>query len=87
MNSEEYLASISLNEIENYIFQLDSKLYHSMIFKIIFFNIIKNHIFEWIFNVIYIYKTTLYLAVEKENNEIANFLLYKSEKQSLIYFI
>ena len=46
-----------------------------MIFKTIFFNVIQNHIFEWNFNIIYVCKTALYLAVEKENIEIVKLLL------------
>ena len=46
-----------------------------MKFKIISFNEIKNNVFEWNFDIIYIYKSVLYLAIEKENIEIAKFLL------------
>ena len=46
-----------------------------MKFKIISFNEIQNHIFQWNFNIIIICKTALYLAVEKENIEIVKLLL------------
>ena len=39
------------------------------------FNEIQNHIIEWNFDIILIYKTALYLAVEKENIEIVKLLL------------
>ena len=86
-DSKSYLSMefkiISFNMIQNHIFQLDSKSYLSMTFKIIsfneiqiiFFNYIQNHIFQWNFNIIMIFKTALYLAVEKENIEIVKLLL------------
>ena len=46
-----------------------------MKFKIISFNDIQNHIFECNFDIIAIYKTALYLAVEKENIEIVKLIL------------
>ena len=77
--SKSYLSMIfkiiSFNEIQNHIFQYNSKSYLSITFKIISFNRIQNHIFQWNFNIIIIYKTALYLAVEKENIEIIKLLL------------
>ena len=46
-----------------------------MEFKIISFNWIQNHIFERNFDIIIIYKTAFYLAVEKESIEIVKLLL------------
>ena len=68
-----YSKSYYFNEIQNHIFRYYSKSYISIIFKIIYLNGIRNHIFERSFNIIY--KSVLYLAVEKENIEIVKLLL------------
>ena len=39
------------------------------------FNVIQNHILQWNFNILLIYKTPLYLAVDKGNIEIIKLLL------------
>ena len=66
---------ISFNAIQNNIFQWNSKSYHLITFKNISFNEIQNHIFQQNFDIIIIYKTALYLAVENENIEIVKLLL------------
>ena len=66
---------IFFNGIQNYIIQLHSTSCHSITFYIISFNVIQNQIFERNFNIIYIYRTALYTAVEKENIEIVKLLL------------
>ena len=46
-----------------------------MEFKTISFNYIQNYIFQRNFNIIRLYKTALYLAVQKQNIEIIKLLL------------
>ena len=62
---------ISFNKIQNHIFQLDSKSYLSIGFKIISFNWIQNRSDNKPIE----QKAALHLAVEKENIEIIKLLL------------
>ena len=66
---------IHFNVIQNYISKLHSKSYLSMKFKIIACNGIQNHIFEYSFYILIIFKTALYLAVDEGNVEIVKLLV------------
>ena len=61
---------MSFNGIEYHIFQFHSKSCLSIAFKIIFSSM------KFYYNIIY--KTALYLAIEKENIEIIKLLLSKN---------